>query len=73
MIAMKLKKDLGLLEVFCISSGAMISSGLFVLPGLAYAYSGPGLILAYLILTSSQGGGRGFKSHPVHFGQQEKK
>ena len=46
---MKLKKELGLLEVFCISSGAMISSGLFILPALGYAKSGPALILAYII------------------------
>ncbi|MDI6916694.1 MAG: amino acid permease [Thermoplasmatales archaeon] len=44
-----LKKDLGLLELFCISSGAMISSGLFVLPGLAFAKAGPSVILAYLL------------------------
>ncbi len=42
-----LKKELGLLDVFCIASGAMISSGLFVLPGLAYAKAGPAIILAY--------------------------
>ncbi|UCE74182.1 MAG: amino acid permease, partial [Methanomassiliicoccales archaeon] len=46
---MKLKKDLGLLEVFCISSGAMISSGLFVLPALAYSKAGPFVIFAYII------------------------
>lgn len=45
----ELKKELGLLELFCIASGAMISSGLFVLPGLAFAVSGPAVILAYLI------------------------
>jgi amino acid transporter/mannitol/fructose-specific phosphotransferase system IIA component (Ntr-type) len=45
----KLKKELGLLEVFCISSGAMISSGLFILPALAYSKAGPGVILAYLL------------------------
>lgn len=28
-----LKRELGLLDIFCIASGAMISSGLFVLPG----------------------------------------
>ena len=33
---MELKKDLSLLEVFCITSGAMMSSGLFILPGIAY-------------------------------------
>lgn len=46
---MKLRKELGLLEVFCISSGAMISSGLFILPALAYSKSGPAVILAYLL------------------------
>jgi amino acid transporter/mannitol/fructose-specific phosphotransferase system IIA component (Ntr-type) len=46
---MKLKKDLGLLEVFCISSGAMISSGLFVLPALAYSKAGVYVIFAYMI------------------------
>jgi len=44
-----LKKELGTLEVFCIASGAMISSGLFVLPALAYGKAGPGIILAYLL------------------------
>jgi APA family basic amino acid/polyamine antiporter len=46
---MKLKKELGLLELFCIASGAMISSGLFVLPGLAHAYAGPAVVVSYLI------------------------
>jgi amino acid transporter/mannitol/fructose-specific phosphotransferase system IIA component (Ntr-type) len=46
---MKLKKDLGLLEVFAISSGAMISSGLFILPALAYSKAGPFVIYAYMI------------------------
>lgn len=44
-----LKKELGLLELFCISSGAMISSGLFILPGLAFAKTGPSMIIAYLL------------------------
>ena len=44
-----LKRELGLLEVFCIASGAMISSGLFVLPGVAYAKTGSSVILSYLI------------------------
>jgi APA family basic amino acid/polyamine antiporter len=44
-----LKKDLGLIHIFCITSGAMISSGLFILPGLAYAKAGPAIILSYLI------------------------
>ena len=46
---MKLKKELGLLEVFCIASGAMISSGLFVLPAIAFAKTGASLILSYAI------------------------
>jgi len=46
---MKLKQDLNLLDVFCIASGAMISSGLFILPGLAYAKAGPAVIVSYLL------------------------
>ena len=42
-----LKRELGLLAVFSIASGAMISSGLFVLPGLAYEIAGPAMILSY--------------------------
>ncbi len=46
---MALKKELGLFEVFAIASGAMISSGLFVLPGIAFAKAGPAMILSYII------------------------
>jgi APA family basic amino acid/polyamine antiporter len=46
---MALKKGLGLLEVFSIAAGAMISSGLFILPGLAFAKAGPAMILSYII------------------------
>jgi len=46
---MRLIRELGLLDVFCIASGAMISSGLFVLPGLAFAKAGPAVLIAYLI------------------------
>ena len=35
--------------VFSIAAGAMISSGLFVLPGLAYAKAGPAVILSYAL------------------------
>ncbi len=38
-----LKKQLGLLDVFAVTSGAMISSGLFVLPAIAYAKAGPAI------------------------------
>ena len=44
-----LKKELGLLDVFCIASGAMISSGLFILPALAFKATGPSLILSYIL------------------------
>ena len=45
----KLKKELGLFEVFTISTGAMFSSGFFLLPGLASQYTGPSVFLAYLV------------------------
>jgi len=44
-----LKKDLGFYSVFCIASGAMISSGLFVLPGLAFNIAGAGIVASYFI------------------------
>jgi len=44
-----LKRELGLLDVFSIASGAMISSGLFILPGIAFADAGPSVIFAYVI------------------------
>ncbi|HEY5653640.1 MAG TPA: amino acid permease [Pontiella sp.] len=43
------KKGLGFLDVFCIAAGAMISSGIFVLPGLAFSYIGPAMIISYFI------------------------
>lgn len=49
MVKQKLKKELGLLDVFCIASGAMISSGLFILPGIASANVGPALFLSYIV------------------------
>lgn len=45
----RLKRELGLFDVFVISTGAMISSGFFLLPGLAAAYAGPAVVLAYLL------------------------
>lgn len=44
-----LKKQLGLAEVFSVAAGAMISSGLFILPAIAYSNAGPAVILSYLI------------------------
>ena len=46
---MKLKKELGLFDVFSIAAGSMISSGLFILPGLAYLKVGPIVFVAYLL------------------------
>jgi amino acid transporter/mannitol/fructose-specific phosphotransferase system IIA component (Ntr-type) len=45
----ELKRDLGLLDVFCIASGAMISSGLFILPSIGFTKAGPAVIISYLI------------------------
>ena len=45
----KLKRELNLLDVFSIASGAMISSGLFILPALAYAKAGPAVVFAYIL------------------------
>ncbi|WP_372808766.1 amino acid permease [Pontiella sp.] len=42
-------KGLKFIDVFCIASGAMISSGIFVLPGLAFSLIGPAMIVSYLI------------------------
>jgi APA family basic amino acid/polyamine antiporter len=43
---MKLNKVLSQIDVFCISSGAMLS-GLFLLPGLAYAQAGPAALVSF--------------------------
>ncbi|MDZ7690572.1 MAG: APC family permease [Balneolaceae bacterium] len=43
----KLEKQLGLWDVFAISTGAMFSSGFFLLPGIAAAETGPSVFLAY--------------------------
>lgn len=45
----ELKKGLGLAHVFTIASGAMIGSGLFILPGMAHAMAGPGVIWSYVM------------------------
>jgi amino acid transporter len=44
-----LERDLGLPAVLAISIGAMIGSGIFILPALAIDFAGPGVVLAYLI------------------------
>lgn len=45
----ELQRSLGLSAVFTVSLGAMIGSGIFVLPGLAAEVAGPAAVLAYLI------------------------
>ena len=45
----RLTRSLALRHVFALSTGAMLSSGLFLLPGLAAAKAGPAAIVAYLI------------------------
>lgn len=45
----KLNKTLGAFDVFAIATGAMFSSGLFLLPGLAASETGPSVFLAYLV------------------------
>jgi amino acid transporter len=44
-----LHRSLGLYAVFTISIGAMIGSGIFVLPGLAFKIAGPSVILAFFL------------------------
>jgi len=48
-LSMKTTQKLNFWDIFCIAAGAMISSGLFVLPAVAYKYSGPSMALAYLL------------------------
>src|SRR6056297_1769712 len=45
----RLHKNISLLSAFSIAAGAMISSGLFVLPGVVYSKTGPAIILVYFI------------------------
>jgi amino acid transporter/mannitol/fructose-specific phosphotransferase system IIA component (Ntr-type) len=44
-----LKKNLTLFDVYSISTGAMFSSGFFLLPGLAAAITGTSVVLAYFV------------------------
>ncbi|KAL0247960.1 hypothetical protein GEMRC1_003199 [Eukaryota sp. GEM-RC1] len=46
---MTLSRNLGLFDVFSICSGAMISSGIFLLPSVAFRMTGPSMIAAYLV------------------------
>ncbi len=44
-----LHRTLGLYAVFTISIGAMIGSGIFVLPGIAFDIAGPAVVLSFVI------------------------
>ncbi len=44
-----LKKDINAFGVFSIATGAMISSGIFILPGMAFARVGPAVFVSYFI------------------------
>jgi len=45
----RLKKELGLMDVYAIATGATLSAGFFLLPGIAAVQAGPALVLAYMI------------------------
>ncbi|MDZ7721313.1 MAG: APC family permease [candidate division KSB1 bacterium] len=46
---MNLKKQISTFDIFCIASGVMISSGIFILPGIAFEKAGPAVFLSYAI------------------------
>lgn len=45
----RLSKELQLFDVYVISTAAMISSGFFLLPGIAASYTGASVVAAYLL------------------------
>jgi len=45
----RLKKNLNLLDVFAISTGATLSAGFFILPGIAATQAGSAIVLAYAL------------------------
>ncbi|MDX9771361.1 MAG: amino acid permease [Tenuifilaceae bacterium] len=45
----KLNKELGLVDVFVLSTGAMFSSGFFLLPGLAAFHTGSSVFVSYFV------------------------
>ena len=45
----RLKKELGFLNIYAIATGATMSSGFFLLPGLAFVEAGPAMMLSYII------------------------
>lgn len=49
MVSTNLERELGLFPIMMISMGAMIGSGIFVLPAIGYSKAGPAVILAYVV------------------------
>jgi len=45
----RLKKELGLLEVYCLVTGSIIGAALFLLLGLAHSLAGYAMILSYML------------------------
>jgi len=45
----RLKKELGLFDIYALATGTTLSAGFFLLPGLAAVTAGPAMVLAYLI------------------------
>lgn len=45
----RMRRELKLVDVYVMSTGAMLSSGLFLLPGIAFGMSGSWVILAYFL------------------------
>jgi len=46
---MTLHRSLKFFDVFSIATGAMISSGIFILPGVVFPYVGPALFVSYIL------------------------
>ncbi len=44
-----MKKELGLFDVFALATGSTLSSGFFLLPGIAASHAGSAIPLAYLL------------------------
>ncbi len=44
-----LGKKLGLIDVFAVATGATLSSGFFLLPGIAFEMAGPAIVLCYML------------------------
>ncbi|UOD34786.1 amino acid permease [Deferribacteraceae bacterium V6Fe1] len=45
----KLAKELKFIDIFSIAAGAMVSSGIFLLPGVAYGRCGASVVMAYFL------------------------